>query len=116
MVLMEAARVKSSLYVEGVNKQAHALGLRIKAARIRRALRQEDLAERAGLSVTAIKAVEAGRLTTGIGTYLQALWAMGLGQELELLADAGLDREGLALEFNTQSKRVQVKRPINNDF
>lgn len=113
---MESAPFKSSSYADSVHKQVHALGLRIRAARIRRGLRQDDLATRAGLSVTAIKAIEAGRLTTGIGTYLQALWAMGLGQELELLADSGLDREGLALEFHTQSKRVQVKRPTNNDF
>ena len=113
---METTPSKPFAYADSVNTLVHALGLRIRAARIRRGLRQEDLASRAGLSVTAIKAVEAGRLTTGIGTYLQALWAMGLGQELDLLADSGLDREGLALEFNTQSKRVQVKRPINNDF
>lgn len=113
---MESVAAASSPYAESVAQQVLALGQRIRAARIRRGLRQDDLASRSGLSLTAIKAVEAGKLTTGIGTFMQAMWAMGLGQELELLADSGLDREGLALEFNAQSKRVQVKRPVDNDF
>ncbi len=92
------------------------LGQRIRAARIRRKLRQQDLADRAGLSRTAIEAVESGKLTTGLGTYLQALWAMGLADGLGLVADPGLDRDGLALELNTQTMRVQVRREVDNDF
>lgn len=96
---------------------ATALGQRVRAARIRRGLRQEDLAQKAGLSRTAIEAVEAGKLTTGLGTYLQALWAMGLAEGLELIADPGLDRDGLSLELNLQSKRVKVsKGALDNDF
>jgi hypothetical protein len=71
----------------------------------------------AGLSRTAIEAVEAGKLTTGLGTYLQALWAMGLAEGMDLVADPGLDRDGLALELNAQTKRVMVKRAdLDNDF
>jgi transcriptional regulator with XRE-family HTH domain len=104
-------------FADSVRRQAVALGQRIRAARVRRGLRREDLAERSGLSRTAIEAAEAGKLTTGLGTYLQALWAMGLGEEISLLADAGLDRDGLALELNTQTKRVRVQnRKLDNDF
>jgi len=95
------------------------LGQRIRAARIRRQLRQEDLAARAGLSRKAIDAVETGKLTTGIGTYMQVLWAMGLDGEIDLIADPGLDRDGLALELNRQTKRVHVapsRQQLNNDF
>lgn len=100
-----------------VVKLATDLGRRVRAARTRRGLRQEDLAVAAGLSRTAIEAVEAGKLTTGLGTYIQVLWAMGLADNLDLLADPGLDRDGLALELNAQTKRVSVKRKVlDNDF
>lgn len=94
------------------------LGQRIRAARIRRGLRQEDLAAKAGLSRKAIDAVESGKLTTGIVTYMQALWAMGLDREVDLIADPGLDRDGLALELDAQTKRVRVaaSRRLDNDF
>lgn len=99
-----------------IGAQLQALGLRIRAARTRRKLRREDLARKAGLSRTAIEAVERGAPTTGIGTYLRALWAMGINAELDLLADPGLDRDGMALEFSLQTKRVGVARKIDNDF
>lgn len=100
-----------------VAKLASELGERVRAARNRRRLRQEDLAQAAGLSRTAIEAVESGKLTTGLGTYLQVLWAMGLADNLDLVADPGLDRDGLALELNAQTKRVSVKRKVlDNEF
>jgi len=101
---------------EEIAKQTQSLGLRIRSARILRNFRQDDLAAKAGLSRTAIEAVERGEPTTGIATYLRALWAMGLNRELDLLADPGLDRDGLALQFNVQSKRVGVTRKPRNDF
>lgn len=100
-----------------VERQARALGLRIRTARVRRKLRQIDLAQRAGVSRTAIEAVEAGRLTTGLGTYLAALWAMGLEAGIELVADPGMDRDGLALELDPRTKRVHVTSgALDNDF
>jgi len=112
-----ALSLQDKRFADSVQKQAAALGQRIRAARIRRGLRREDLAARAGLSRTALEAVENGKLTTGLGTYLQALWAMGLGEEIALLADVGLDRDGLALEINAQTKRVRVQAGgLDNDF
>lgn len=99
-----------------IKDQLVALGLRIRTARTRRKWRQVDLASRSGLSRTAIEAVERGEPTTGIVTYLRALWAMGLNRELEILADPGLDREGLALELSVESKRVSVRQKADNDF
>lgn len=102
---------------ESIERRVGELGQRIRAARIRRAWRQEDLAARSGLSRKAIEAVESGKLTTAMGTYLQVLWSMGLDRELDLLADPGLDRDGLALELDRQTKRVRVaSRSLDNDF
>jgi transcriptional regulator with XRE-family HTH domain len=103
---------------ESILDRLRQLGRRVRAARIRRGMRQEDLAARAGLSRKAIDAVEAGKATTGIGTYLRALWAMGLDREFDLIADPGLDRDGLALELDAQTKRVRVatSKRLDNDF
>lgn len=99
-----------------VDEQLKKLGGRVRAARKRRKWRVIDLAERADLSRTAIDAVERGSATTGMGTYMRALWALGLNGELDLLADPGLDRDGLALEISAQTKRVRVGRKVANDF
>ena len=92
------------------------LGQRIKTARIRRKLRQEDLAQRCALSRSTIQAIERGEPTTAIGCVLQVLWILGLSNEVELLADPGLDREGLALALDAQHKRVYVSRKVDDDF
>ncbi|MDN8616424.1 helix-turn-helix domain-containing protein [Variovorax ginsengisoli] len=92
------------------------LGQRIRSARTRRKLRREDLAQRAGVSRSTLEAIERGELTTGIGAYVRALWAMGLDQELDLIADPGLDRDGLALELSAVTKRVRVQSKVDNDF
>ena len=96
--------------------KAKHLGERIRAARTRRGLRREDLAARAGVSRSTLEKVERGDLGAAFGAYLKALWAMGLDGELDLVADPGLDRDGLALEMNAQSKRVRVQMPADNDF
>lgn len=101
---------------EQVTARATALGGRIRAARVSRKLRQMDLAERAGLSRTTIEAIERGALETGLGAYLRVLWVMGLDKEVDILADPGLDREGLALSYAVDTKRVRVARGLNNDF
>ncbi|NNM65070.1 MAG: helix-turn-helix transcriptional regulator [Burkholderiales bacterium] len=88
----------------------HALGRRLREARIRRGLRQEDVAEKLGFSRATINAVERGNMTTGMGVYLSVLWIYGLEREIDVLADPGLDREGLALSFDVNDKRVRVDK------
>lgn len=101
---------------EAVSLRARELGARIRAARTRRKLRRDDLASRASLSRSTVEAVERGDLGAGIGAYLRVLWVMGLDAGLDLVADPGLDRDGLALELDTQTKRVRVQRKVDNDF
>lgn len=113
---MHSMESANSKIPDEIIEQISALGLRVRQARIHRKLRREDLAKRANLSRTAIEAVERGEPTTGIGTYLRALWAMGLNRELDLLADPGLDREGMALQFSVENKRVVIPRKPSNDF
>jgi transcriptional regulator with XRE-family HTH domain len=92
------------------------LGSRIRIARLRRKLRQEDLARQIGRTRATVIAIEQGSATTEIGAYVSALWALGLLRELDLVADPGLDRDGQALTFSAADKRVRVRRPLNNKF
>jgi DNA-binding XRE family transcriptional regulator len=92
------------------------LGARIRMARVRRKLRQEDLANQIGRARATVVAIEKGSSSTEIGAYVTALWALGLLQELELVADPGLDRDGQALSFSAADKRVRPRQQLNNKF
>ena len=92
------------------------LGSRIRLARLRRRLRQEDLARQIGRTRATVAAIEQGSPTTEIGAYVAALWALGLLQELDLVADPGLDRDGQALTFSAADKRVRLRQQLNNKF
>ena len=60
--------------------------------------------------------MEKGSPKTEVGAYVSALWALGLLQELDLVADPGLDRDGQALVFSAADKRVRLRRTLNNKF
>ncbi len=92
------------------------LGSRIRMARTRRKLRQEDLARQIGRARATVVAIEKGSPHTEIGAYVAALWALGLLQELDLVADPGLDRDGQALTFSAADKRVRPRQQLDNKF
>lgn len=108
--------IKSLTYSDDVNLISKNLGLRIKAARVRRKLRQEDLAANTGLSRSTIQSIERGDLSCSVGALFQVLWTLGISAELDLIADPGLDRDGLSLALDAQTKRVYIPRVIDNDF
>jgi transcriptional regulator with XRE-family HTH domain len=92
------------------------LGSRIRIARLRRKLRQEDLARQIGRTRATVAAIEQGSPATEVGAYVCALWVLGLLQELELVADPGLDRDGQALSFSATDKRVRLRQSLDNKF
>lgn len=92
------------------------LGSRIRLARLRRKLRQEDLARKIGRTRATVAAIERGSPATEIRAYVAALWALGLLQELDLVADPGLDRDGQALSFSAADKRVRLRQQLDNKF
>jgi transcriptional regulator with XRE-family HTH domain len=98
-------------------RQATDLGARLRVARLRRKLRLEDMADKTGLSRSTVEAVERGELGTSFGAYLAILTALGVSRELDLIADPGLDRDGLALSLSVSEKRVRVHgKDVGNDF
>lgn len=96
--------------------QVKSLGQRIRSARQARRLRLADVAEKTGLSRKTVEAVERGEPSTSLGAYVAVLGCMSLCQELDLIADPGLDRDGLALRFSVAEKRVRLARKVDNDF
>lgn len=92
------------------------LGQSVATARIRRKLREEDLAARAGISRTTLRRIEAGELGTGIGAYAAVLWALGLEGQLATVASPETDIEGQALEAARRGQRVRRGRELSDDF
>lgn len=99
-----------------VGEIAAKLGARILAARIARRWRQQDVASRTGYSRVTVRAVEKGDPKTGLGIYLHVLWVMGLTREVELVADPGLDRDGLSIALDSAHKRVYLPRKVHDEF
>ena len=93
------------------------LGRNIRIARLRRKLRLEDLAQRVGLSRYVMSDIEHGKPTTAIAGYIGALWALGLSEGLNAVADPDQDAEGKALErLHAPSTAAKRRKPLDNDF
>jgi transcriptional regulator with XRE-family HTH domain len=115
-MLVMGRSVDFSNLSEDASMRLKSLGARIRTARLRRRMRLTDVAARTGLARSTVEAVERGSLTTSFGAYLAVLWLFGLDRELDLVADPGLDRDGLALTLSREDKRVRVARVPDNDF
>jgi len=62
------------------------MGDQIRLARLRRDLSSEQIAERAGISRGTLIKIERGEEGVAMGYYFRALIALGLGQDILLLA------------------------------
>ena len=67
-------------------RQISALGLRLRAARLRRKMTQEVLAERVGVSVPTVAKLESGDPSTSLATMLRVLSVLGLSADVDLIA------------------------------
>ena len=67
------------------------LGARLKSARQARGISAVELARRVGVSRTTLQAVEGGKPSPAMGTYLAVMSALGLVADVALLATAESD-------------------------
>jgi transcriptional regulator with XRE-family HTH domain len=92
-------------------------GRNIRIARLRRKLRLQDLADHVGVSRYLMSDIEKGKPTAAIASYIGALWALGLMQDLDKVADPDKDIVGKTLQEarapKTAAKRKEV---LENDF
>lgn len=79
-------------------------------ARLRRRLRMQDVADRIGTSRFTIADLERGKPSTSVAAYLGSLWALGLLDQMESVADPDLDEEGKMLENARPPGRAPLSR------
>ena len=100
-----------------VEKALLLLGQNIRTARLRRKMRLEDLAQRVGISRYVMSDIEKGKPSTAIASYLGALWALGLIEDMQIIADPDRDTEGKILEKSRAPKTAaKRKKELDNDF
>ena len=87
---MNMAR-KTVILLPSTQRVLEKVGANIKRARLRRNIRAELLAERAGISVDTLSAIEKGVSTVSIGAYAAVLAVLEMDNDLEMIA---LDEEG----------------------
>jgi transcriptional regulator with XRE-family HTH domain len=87
------------------------LGQDISAARRRRRLTMDLVAERAMISRATLARVERGDARVSMGIYATVLFVLGMGERIGDLADPGKDPIGLALEAERLPQRVRLQRP-----
>ena len=100
-----------------VRNGARRIGERLRLARKRRRMTVRELASKAGISYDTARAVEAGKLQTGLGAYLAMLWAMGLECDILAFVDPERDDEGKRLELTRLPQRVRhPKEQLDGEF
>jgi len=99
-----------------VTQAVAAVGRNIATARLRRRWRQQDLAEKAGITRATLIAIEQGKLGTGIGAYVAVLWALGLHHDIAELAAPARDLEGATLEAARLPLRARAPSDLSDEF
>ena len=86
------------------------VGANIKRARLRRNIRAELLAERAGISADTLSSIEKGVCTVSIGAYAAVLFSLGMEKDLELLG-ADEEEKQRYRELNLKMRKRAMKGP-----
>lgn len=99
-----------------VIEQVSQLGQRIRLARLRRGWSVADLANKAGINRNTLTALELGQAGTALGVCITVLWALGLDQTLQGLADPDADLHGKALEASRRPVRAGKPHKAREDY
>ncbi len=91
------------------------LGERLREARLRRNWTQTETAEKAGLSDSSVKKVEAGSVHITIGAYLSILDVFGLPMAFDSVMVAGADTLGEALSRHSLRQRARSANSSGGD-
>jgi transcriptional regulator with XRE-family HTH domain len=98
-----------------VRKELRKLGENIHEARMRRRLPMSVVAERASTSRPTLSRLEKGDPSVSIGIYAAVLQALGLLDDLALLADPGRDSIGRQLSKEALPKRARISGRKRNE-
>jgi transcriptional regulator with XRE-family HTH domain len=106
---MKASRAIPGLPIP-VQRALVKLGADISAARRRRRISVEIMAERAFVGRNTITRLEKGDPRVSMGIYATVLFVLGLTEKLSDIADVATDRLGLDLEEERLPKRIRTSR------
>ena len=113
---LRARRAHTSLPYE-VSTAARTLGERIRLARLRRRMEQEDLARAVGTTRRTIWSIETGKPGVALGTVMAVLWKLGLLDTFAAVADPDQDGHGKVLEAARLPQRAHsAAGKLDNDF
>jgi ribosome-binding protein aMBF1 (putative translation factor) len=108
-------RLTTSTTPSAVTGLVHELGARIAAARKRRRWRTADLAARAGITRETLRRLEQGELGTSLGVCFTVLWALGLHEDVAILASAERDTLGRTMTDARLGTRIRPET-LDDDF
>lgn len=92
------------------------LGANIHTARVRRGLSAQELGRKIGIDRRTVSDAEKGKPSTAVAVYAGLLWALGLIDQLTVVADPAADDEGRALALAREPKRARRSETLDNDF
>jgi DNA-binding XRE family transcriptional regulator len=93
-----------------VRRALRKLGEDIRAARRRRAIPTELMAQRAFTTRTTLHKIEQGDPSVALGIYATVLFVLGLTDRLRDLADGSHDKLGIELADEQLPQRIRRKR------
>lgn len=99
-----------------VEETLRRLGNNLGTARLRRRLRIQDIADRLGMSRFTVANVEKGKPGASGAAYFGVLWALGLLDDGDRLADPDQDEEGRILEAARLPTQAPRRRQLHGDF
>jgi transcriptional regulator with XRE-family HTH domain len=91
------------------------LGERIRLARIRRQISQDEMAAKCRISRATLQRIEAGYPGCAIGVIYEVLWILGLMASTNDIANPDKDEHGKILEAAKRTKRVRQPKDNFND-
>lgn len=86
------------------------IALIVKEKRLDTRMRQSDLAERVGISVSTVRKIEAGDRGVELGTMLHVLWQLGALKDVMAVDRSQLQKSGLS------ARRVRLTSVDKDDF
>ena len=92
------------------------LGSNLRAARLARNLKIDQVAAKIGTGRRAVTDAEKGRPGTAAVVYFALLWAYDLMGPVSQLADPASDAVGLASIGRRQRARTSTSHDLDNDF
>jgi transcriptional regulator with XRE-family HTH domain len=98
-----------------VRKTVNELGQRIRTARIRRRMSQDELAQASGIGRRTLYRIESGEAGIALGTMLAVLWKLGLLDSVKGVANPDEDEHGKILEAAQRPQRIRASIS-DNDF